>query len=110
MVPFVPGAGREAGQQHERVAAIQFRQDAELTLGEEPVAQAAAAWRSGRLPELKGALLTNPHDQADLVATLRLALTMTDGERDSRQRTLFEIVSQYDLARWGRDFLQAVRQ
>jgi len=65
---------------------------------------------AGAAAELKGALLTNPHDQADLVATLRLALTMTDGERDSRQRTLFEIVSQYDLARWGRDFLQAVRQ
>lgn len=65
---------------------------------------------AGAAAELKGALLTNPHDQADLVATLRLALAMTDGERDSRQRNLFEIVSQYDLARWGQDFLQAVRQ
>ncbi len=65
---------------------------------------------AGAAAELKGALLTNPHDPADLVATLRLALTMTEGERDSRQRSLFEIVSQYDLARWGRDFLQAVRQ
>ncbi|MCL4790861.1 MAG: glucosylglycerol-phosphate synthase [Gammaproteobacteria bacterium] len=65
---------------------------------------------AGAAAELKGALLTNPHDQADLVATLRLALTMTDGERDSRQRTLFEIVSRFDLARWGQDFLQAVRE
>lgn len=64
---------------------------------------------AGAAAELKGALLTNPHDPADLVATLKLALSMTDGERDSRQRSLFEIVSQYDLARWGRDFLHAVR-
>ncbi len=28
---------------------------------------------------------------------------------EDRQRTLFEIVSTYDLARWGRDFLEAAR-
>ncbi|MDE2427670.1 MAG: glucosylglycerol-phosphate synthase [Burkholderiales bacterium] len=64
---------------------------------------------AGAAAELKGALLTNPHDPVDLVNTLKLALSMTVEEREGRQRGLFEIVSHYDLARWGRDFLEAVR-
>ena len=62
----------------------------------------------GAAAELKGALLTNPHDPIDLVNALVQALTMTAEEREGRQRNLFEIVSHYDLARWGRDFLDAV--
>ena len=63
---------------------------------------------AGAAAELKGALLTNPHDPLDFVATLVQALTMTVSEREGRQRGLFEIVSHYDLARWGQDFLAAV--
>jgi trehalose-6-phosphate synthase len=63
---------------------------------------------AGAAAELKGALLTNPHDPNDLVKILVQALTMTAEEREGRQRNLFEIVSYYDLARWGRDFLDAV--
>ncbi|HEY5614131.1 MAG TPA: trehalose-6-phosphate synthase, partial [Lysobacter sp.] len=63
---------------------------------------------AGAAAELKGALLTNPHDPRDFIATLVQALTMTASEREGRQRSLFEIVSRYDLARWGKDFLAAV--
>ncbi|MEO8002091.1 MAG: glucosylglycerol-phosphate synthase [Arenimonas sp.] len=64
---------------------------------------------AGAAAELKGALLTNPHDAEEMVATLRLALTMGEAEREDRQRSLYEIISHYDLARWGSDFLDAVR-
>lgn len=64
---------------------------------------------AGAAVELKGALLTNPHDPADMVAKLLQALVMTDAERDDRQRHLLEIVVHHDLSRWGREFLAAVR-
>ncbi len=64
---------------------------------------------AGAAAELKGALLTNPHDPVDLVNAMIQALTMTADEREGRQRSLFEIVSHFDLARWGRDFLAAVK-
>jgi trehalose-6-phosphate synthase len=64
---------------------------------------------AGAAAELKGALLTNPHDAEEMVSTLRLALRMGEAERDDRQRSLFDIVRHYDLARWGRDFLAAAR-
>ncbi|MFT5643510.1 MAG: glucosylglycerol-phosphate synthase, partial [Janthinobacterium sp.] len=63
---------------------------------------------AGAAAELKGALLTNPHDTTNMVSILMQALTMTQDERQGRQRNLFDIVSHYDLARWGRDFLDAV--
>ncbi|WP_233671430.1 glucosylglycerol-phosphate synthase [Luteimonas cellulosilyticus] len=64
---------------------------------------------AGAAAELKGAVLTNPHDQADLVAGLRQALKMPEHEAVGRQRQLFDIVSHYDVERWGRDFLDAVQ-
>jgi len=64
---------------------------------------------AGAAAELKGALLVNPHDGEEMVASLRLALTMGEAECEDRQRTLFEIVRNYDLSRWGQDFLRAAR-
>jgi len=64
---------------------------------------------AGAAAELKGAVLTNPHDPADLARTLRQALAMTPGEREDRQRRLFDIVRHHDLSRWGREFLAAAR-
>lgn len=63
---------------------------------------------AGAAAELKGAVLTNPHDLNDLVAGLRQALTMPREEADGRRRQLFDIVSHYDVERWGQDFLAAV--
>ena len=64
---------------------------------------------AGAAAELKGAVLTNPHDAEEMVATLRLALQMDAAERRHRQRGLFEIVRHHDLSRWGRDFVAAAR-
>ena len=63
---------------------------------------------AGAAAELKGALLTNPHDTADLASGLYVALNMGRAEAEGRLRQLYEIVSYYDLARWGDDFLEAV--
>jgi len=63
---------------------------------------------AGAAAELKGAVLTNPHDLTDLVAGLRQALSMPEHEAIGRQRQLFDIVHYYDVERWGRDFLEAV--
>ncbi len=64
---------------------------------------------AGAAAELKGAVLTNPHDPADLARTLRQALAMLPAEREDRQRRLYGIVRHHDLARWGREFLEAVQ-
>lgn len=64
---------------------------------------------AGAAAELKGALLTNPHDPADLAAVLGQALDMDAGEAEGRLRQLFGIVGNFDLARWGKEFLAAAR-
>jgi trehalose-6-phosphate synthase len=64
---------------------------------------------AGAAAELKGAVLTNPHDQADLTAALSQALQMPEDEASGRLRQLHDIVEYYDVDRWGRDFLGAVR-
>ena len=63
---------------------------------------------AGAAAELHGAVLTNPHDPADLRERLRQALDMDAGERDSRLRGLYDIVCHNDIDRWGREFLAAV--
>ena len=65
---------------------------------------------AGAAAELKGALLTNPHDKADLAKKLRQALHMSSRERAQRQEQLFHIVKTYDLSKWGQGFLEAVRE
>ena len=63
---------------------------------------------AGAAAELKGAILTNPHDTADLVSGLYLALNMGRAEAKSRLRQLFDDVQYHSVARWGDDFLAAV--
>lgn len=63
----------------------------------------------GAAAELKGALLTNPHDPADLVAALYRGIAMSRAEAEGRLRGLFSIVEHHDLKRWGDGFLEAVR-
>ncbi len=64
---------------------------------------------AGVAAELKGAVLTNPHDINDLVAQARHAIGMNRHEARSRMRQMFDIVQHRDIARWGREFLAAVR-
>lgn len=63
---------------------------------------------AGAAAELKGALLTNPHDPVDLAQTCYLALNLPKAEAQSRLRELFDIVSFNDIHRWGDDFLDAL--
>ncbi|MCB1568860.1 MAG: glucosylglycerol-phosphate synthase [Xanthomonadales bacterium] len=63
---------------------------------------------AGAAAELKGAVLTNPHSQAELVAGLLQALTMPEEEASTRLRQLQEIVEYHDVERWGNEFLEAV--
>lgn len=63
---------------------------------------------AGAAAELKGALLTNPHDPADLAHTCYLALNLPKSEAQARLRELFDIVSYNDIRRWGEDFLAGV--
>lgn len=65
---------------------------------------------AGAAAELKGALLTNPHDTADLAQTCYLALNMPKTEARARLRELFDIVSYNDIRRWGDEFLAGVAE
>ena len=65
---------------------------------------------AGVAAELKGALLTNPHDTADLASTCYLALNMPKAEARARLRELFDIVSYTDIRRWGDEFLAGVME
>ncbi|BFM09369.1 glucosylglycerol-phosphate synthase [Halioxenophilus aromaticivorans] len=63
---------------------------------------------AGAAAELRGALLTNPHDPHDLVNTCFQALTMDEAEAHNRMREAFQVVEHYDIDAWGREFLETV--
>ncbi|TVP53513.1 MAG: glucosylglycerol-phosphate synthase [Halomonadaceae bacterium] len=63
---------------------------------------------AGAAAELRGALLTNPHDPRELTATCYLALAMQRREARERLRQAFSIVRHHDVTLWGKEFLQAV--
>lgn len=63
---------------------------------------------AGAAAELKGTLLTNPHDPVDLTQTCYLALSLPKAEARARLRGQFDIVCYNDIRRWGDEFLGAV--
>ncbi|MDP3845501.1 MAG: glucosylglycerol-phosphate synthase [Pseudomonas sp.] len=65
---------------------------------------------AGAAAELKGALLTNPHDPADMVQVCYQALNMPKIEAQARLRELYDIVSYNDIRRWGDEFLAGVAE
>ncbi|NKF21874.1 glucosylglycerol-phosphate synthase [Solimonas marina] len=65
---------------------------------------------AGAAAELKGAILTNPHDIEDLKNGCYVGLNIGQAEAEARLRQLFDIVRHYDNRRWGEDFLDAVMQ
>lgn len=62
---------------------------------------------AGAAAELRGAILTNPHDSQDLKNACHLGLSISPAEAEARLRQLFDIVRHYDNRRWGEDFLGA---
>lgn len=62
---------------------------------------------AGAAAELRGAVLTNPHDLRDLATTCYLALNLPSSEARERLRQLFDIVSHHDIHRWSDGFIRA---
>jgi glucosylglycerol-phosphate synthase len=65
---------------------------------------------AGAAAELKGALLTNPHDIDDLAEVCVHALRMGPEEAHSRLQGLYDIVKHYNIDDWGQGFLDAVAE
>lgn len=64
---------------------------------------------AGAAAELKGAILTNPHDLNDMVSACHFALNINREEARARMRQLFDIVSYHDNLRWAQEFLEAAQ-
>jgi glucosylglycerol-phosphate synthase len=64
---------------------------------------------AGSSVELDGALLTNPYDIAEMADTLERALGMDEAEQRRRMLRLGEVVREFDVERWARDFVASAR-
>lgn len=65
---------------------------------------------AGAAAELRGPVLTNPHDPHEMVTTVYFALNMSRDEARRRLAEAFASVCHYDIAFWGEDFMAAVRR
>jgi glucosylglycerol-phosphate synthase len=65
---------------------------------------------AGAAAELKGILLTNPHDIHDLANVCYLALNIDDNEAKDRIREAFSVVKYNDITHWGDEFMEAIDQ
>lgn len=63
---------------------------------------------AGVSAELPYVIRTNPYDLKDLKQSLLHALTMDESERNLRMKRLYDIVSYYDVQRWGQEFMDAL--
>jgi trehalose 6-phosphate synthase len=64
---------------------------------------------AGAAIDLRRALLVNPYDAESVAHAIAQALAMPLEERRARHRALLSVVSSYDLDRWQREFLTALR-
>jgi trehalose 6-phosphate synthase len=64
---------------------------------------------AGAAIDLRRALLVNPYDAESVAHAIAQALAMTLEERRARHQALLAVVSAYDLDRWQREFLAALR-
>ena len=65
---------------------------------------------AGASVELPYAVLTNPYDAQNMKESLLHAIHMDKNDRVLRMRRLYEIVSHYDIDRWGREFIQELEE
>jgi len=65
---------------------------------------------AGAAIDFRRALLVNPYDAESVASALAQALAMPLEERRARHKTLYAKVSEYDVNRWQREFLTALRQ
>jgi trehalose 6-phosphate synthase len=64
---------------------------------------------AGSAIEFRRALLVNPYDPESVAGAIAQALTMPLGERRERHQALLAAVLAYDVDRWQREFLAALR-
>jgi trehalose 6-phosphate synthase len=64
---------------------------------------------AGAAIEFRRALLVNPYDEESVAAAIAEALTMPLEERRARHDVLLAAISEYDVERWQREFLAALR-
>jgi glucosylglycerol-phosphate synthase/sucrose-6F-phosphate phosphohydrolase len=65
---------------------------------------------AGAAAELRGPILTNPHNPSDLVSTCYQALNMSREEAKGRVKESFASIQYFDLKRWSEDFIAAVNR
>lgn len=65
---------------------------------------------TGAAAELRGAILTNPHNPMELADTCYLALSMSSTDARARLDEAFSAVQHYDIDYWANDFLDNVDQ
>jgi len=84
---------------------------AEISLRPESRARRWERWRrgDGAAIELRSALLVNPYDAESVANALSQALAMPLEERRARHDVLLAAISEYDVERWQREFLAALR-
>jgi trehalose 6-phosphate synthase len=64
---------------------------------------------AGAANRLRSALLVNPSDVESVASALLQALTMPLAERRARHKNLYAAICEYDVHRWQREFLAALR-
>jgi trehalose 6-phosphate synthase len=64
---------------------------------------------AGSAIEFRRALLVNPYDPESVASAIAQSLTMPIGERRERHHALLAAVLAYDVDRWQREFLAALR-
>jgi trehalose 6-phosphate synthase len=64
---------------------------------------------AGAANRLRSALLVNPSDAESVASALVQALAMPLEERRARHKNLFAAICEYDVHRWQREFLTALR-
>lgn len=65
---------------------------------------------AGASVELPYAILTNPYDRKSMIESLLKALMMDTQEKEIRIQRSFEAVSHFDVAYWGRDFVEELEK
>ncbi|MDF1762091.1 MAG: trehalose-6-phosphate synthase, partial [Oleibacter sp.] len=63
---------------------------------------------AGAAAEVKGAILCNPHDPAEMAEKCYFALCIHPEDAAARLNEAYDVVSYYDIEYWGREFLLAV--
>src|SRR6516162_1408715 len=64
---------------------------------------------AGAAYECRAALLVNPYDPDSVAAAIAQALSMPLAERRERYQALLAVISNYDIDRWQREFMAALR-